>query len=143
MAAPDLADAGAREIVDLHDFFVRWFRGEVPDTRAVWARVADVLDDGFVLVSPEGEIYDCDTLLSGLRDRHGHHGPASDFTIWTRSAQLRHADETMAVVTYEEWQRRNGKERGRFSTAVFARDPRGPHGLRWLHVHETWLPVHD
>ena len=46
----------------------------------------------------------------------------------------------MAIVTYEEWQTFEGVEKGRLSTAVFERHPAMPNRVRWLSVHETWLP---
>jgi hypothetical protein len=48
------------------------------------------------------------------------------------------------VATCIEWQRNalqsTPPNNGRHLTVVFARDPEQPHGLRWLHLHESWLP---
>lgn len=140
----DIRDAKRRceeEIADLHRFFVDWFRGEVPQSDAAWARVTSALDGDFQLVTPDGEALPREILLEGIRARYGQHGPTSDFTIWTQRVEVRYADATFVLATYQEWQRCDGEERGRQSTALFAPDPQAPHGLRWRHVHETWLPV--
>jgi len=129
-----------REIEALHRFFVDWFRGALPDTDEAWSRFADAVAPGFTLVAPSGEAFDRDALLEGLRGRHGAEGPASDFAIWIRNFRDRHVTAGLATVTYEEWQRRAGEERGRLSTAVFLADAQAPNGVRWVHVHETWLP---
>ena len=52
-----------REVVELHGFLVNWMTGAVPRSAAAFARFADVLADGFVLISPRGEITERRALL--------------------------------------------------------------------------------
>ena len=47
----------------------------------------------------------------------------------------------LVIATYEEWQRWSGGSNARTSTVVFTIDSGARHGLRWKHVHETWLNV--
>jgi len=140
MEAADFACACEKEIEELHAFFVAWFNGAVPDSDASWARVSDALAPRFVLIAPSGQRFDRESILAGIRGRYGTHGPSADFAIWTQDYQARHVGAGQALVTYEEWQRRDGGERGRLSTAAFLADERAPNEVCWLHVHETWLP---
>ena len=57
-----------------------------------------------------------------------------------RAFQVRREFDGYLLATYEEWQR-NGLastpfDNGRLATVFFATGER----LRWLHIHETWLP---
>lgn len=128
------------EIVELHRFFTEWFNGARADTDATWAALEHGLAPDFVLVTPYGTVLERDALLASLRPLHGQHGPEAGFEIGIRGFACRHVDAHMAIVTYEEWQTFEGVEKGRLSTAVFERHPAMPNRVRWLSVHETWLP---
>ena len=54
--------------------------------------------------------------------------------------RVHHATDETVVAGYEEWQWLEDQETARHSTAVFGRVPEGSDTLRWMHVHETWLP---
>ena len=58
-------------------------------------------------------------------------------TIRNVETQWRHRDAVAA--TYEEWQEQAEFVTGRLSTVVFVVDDGAPNGLRWEHVHETWV----
>jgi hypothetical protein len=125
-----------REIEALHQFFEDWLSGERPETAAAFRRVDRALRPGFRLVHPSGAERSRDDILTGLR---GAHGSQPGLTIEIRNVQLCGAGAQLLAATYEEWQRSADTEDGRLSTVVFARHPEAPHGLRWRHVHETWL----
>ena len=129
------------EIVELHRFFTEWMGGVLPDTDATWSGLENGLAPGFTLVTPEGVVHERDALLASLRLSHGRYAPERGFKIGIRNFTCRHVEEHTVVVTYEEWQVLDGAERGRISTAVFERNPAMPNRVRWLHVHETWLPT--
>lgn len=141
MEAAEFACACEKEIEELHQFFVAWFCGTVPETDTAWARVEDALAPRFVLIAPSGRRFDRNEILAGIRSRYGTHDPGVAFDIWTLDYQARRVAAGQALVTYEEWQRRDGEERGRLSTAVFVLDESAPNEVCWLHVHETWLPT--
>lgn len=137
MSPKDLLQNGTREITEVHEFFQEWFRGERPDE--AFSRFEEALDSGFVIIGPGGQELDRGTILDAVRRQHGADPEA---VIEVRNVVLRMETETTAVFTYEEWQRQpDGTMRGRLSTVVFAREARAPNGLRWRHVHETWLPT--
>ena len=89
------------------------------------------------------------TLLSGggLWDLlRAEHGRTPTFKINVRAidqaARLRNG---VSVWTYEEWQRNalnaSPPDNGRAASVVFVEDPTTATGLKWAHVHETWLPA--
>jgi len=129
-----------REIVELHDFFQRWFRGEIPDQPSSFARFDQALAAGFEIVTPQGQALSRKRIIEAVR---AGHGGEPDAEIWIDDARLIAEEGQLIVAAYKEWQRRGGETRGRQSTAVFREDPSAPSGLRWLWVHETWLPESD
>ena len=128
--------AWQEEIEDLHHFFEAWLGGSLPRTEETFSRLPLILDPGFTLISPTGEVATRAELLETLWREHGVRG---EWRIWIERPQLRYEDEKVVLATYEEWQMVGGKTTARLSTALFSRTPTAPHGLNWLHVHETWL----
>ena len=127
---------GGREIVDLHAFFQDWFRGEAD--ASAFGRLDAALADEFVIITPQGRSVRRSGIIEGVRSQYGCDPQAS---LAIRGVTLQEACESMAVLTYEEWQGRYGQPAtGRLSTVVFGVREQAPHGLVWLHVHETWLP---
>jgi len=132
-----------REIIDLHRFFVGWFGGTIANTDEAYAQgFTSKCDPAFVLVSPAGTLTRLDDLAAGLRRGHGTN---QQFRIQVRDVETHHDANGIVIATYQEWQRNatsyKPPDNGRLSTAAFKRDPGAPNGLRWLHVHETWLPA--
>jgi hypothetical protein len=125
------------EIVELHGFFQGWLGGTLPPTDAAFARLADATDSEFILITPAGEVIRRQLLLSQLRAAHASR---PDWRMWIERAQLRCQSGDLTVATYEEWQQAGDTTTMRISTAVFRNRRGAPHGLAWLHVHETWLP---
>lgn len=129
-----------QEIIDLHRFFVDWFAGQLPRTDAAFARLNDVLAEGMVLISPAGAIQRRDQILSWIGGAYGTRKEATPpFRIWIEQFQLHHQVGRLALVTYEEWQEIEGETTARLSSALFREKEGTPHGVEWLHVHETWL----
>jgi hypothetical protein len=130
-----------REVVELHGFLVNWMTGAVPRSAAAFARFADVLADGFALISPRGEITERRALLRELEAAHGAHRTDDvGFRVEVREFRHRRTEGALCLVTYEEWQHVSGTTTGRISSAWFRARSDTPHGVEWLHVHETWLP---
>lgn len=127
------------EVIEAHRFFTEWFTGVIPDTDAAWSALEDTMAPDFALVSPHGVAIPRDELLKGIRANHGQHAK-TEFKIWIENFECRHIDGHVVIVTYEEWQTLGDETRGRLSTAIFERNPAMPNHVRWLHVHETWLP---
>jgi hypothetical protein len=118
------------EVRDLHAFFERWFAGTAESGEL---ERLDVLDDSFHMIGPDGRQQTVDEVRSAIEDAHGRR----PMQIEIRNVRVH---PTAPVGTYEEWQTSDGVVTGRTSSAVMAVDPSAPNGLRWVHLHETWLP---
>lgn len=132
----DLAERATREISELHQFFQGWFHGTLAE--GDFARFERVLDADFTIVTPAGRTLGRDAILAAVQ---GQFGRDSTTMLEIRNVIIHQVIGEVAIVSYEEWQL--GQEtgsRGRQSTAVLSHDPATPNQLRWLRVHETWLP---
>lgn len=126
----------AREIEELHAFFVAWFRGELPRTPEVFTRFTNVTAPEFTLISPNGVMIDYAAAVDWIENAHGSR---TNFNIWIENFRLHQQHDGVAIVTYDEWGESEDGVTSRVSTAIFADDETTPNGVRWLHVHETWL----
>ena len=124
------------EVQALHQFFQDWFRGVLPDTDEVYARLTAVLHETFVIISPDGTLSRREDLVTTLRLAYGQR-PL--IRIWVQNLQYRPIIPTIGLVMYEEWQTDNGKTTSRLSSALFRANTKTPQGVEWLHVHETWF----
>ncbi|MFB6264081.1 MAG: DUF4440 domain-containing protein [Bradymonadaceae bacterium] len=138
----DTLDRCRREIHETHDFFEAWFSGNCPETEEKFARLESALGAGFAMVIPEGRILERSELLQSIRQRHGFR-VGTDFSIRIDDVDVRVEREDVIVATYEEWQHMQGRQNGRISSVVFGREPDAPNGLRWQHLHESWLKTPD
>lgn len=131
------------EIQAVHAFFVDWFTGTIRrDETEFDAALTSRFAPDLVLIPPRGVTLEGDALLDGIRQAYDSN---SDFRIAIRNVRIHRVMGEHTLATYEEWQR-NAKassppNNGRVATVLFSRDANAPGGLRWLHVHETWLPA--
>jgi hypothetical protein len=137
LSAEAIESAIRQEIESLHEFFMGWFSGRL-SMDVFDAQFTQHMDPEFVLIPPSGELLTLANLSAGLRAAHGSN---PDFRIAIREVHVRRATGHHVLVTYQEWPRHAlasvPEDNGRVSTALF--DAAGE--LRWLHVHETWLPA--
>ncbi|MEM9489993.1 MAG: hypothetical protein AAGC55_12675 [Myxococcota bacterium] len=131
------------EIVDLHEFFVEWFTGSCESSDAIFAeRFTSRFTKSSILIPPGGQLMNAANLGTSIRAAYGKN-PA--FRIAIRNVAVRREQDGLLLATYEEWQRgaiySSPPENGRLSTALFEVASAAPGGLRWLHIHETWLPA--
>lgn len=139
-----LRDRCEEEVLGLHRFFERWYRGEPDPSGEEFARVSDVLTEDFRMVNPDGALVTRSELLAGLRSVHGTKpGGPQGFRIRIERLAYRMLGRGMAAVTYEEWHEAGTRSKGRISTAIFREHDDTPNGVEWVHVHETWLPTDD
>ncbi len=130
-----------QEVRSFHAFLRDWLAGAVPRTAETFARFSGAMDAGVEVVSPLGTVTGRDALVEEFEALHGQlAADAEAFDIWIENFRCRWLLGDHAVVVYEEWHRRRGATSARLSTALFRRDEAAPSGVRWLHVHETWLP---
>lgn len=133
----DIEDRCRTEVIELHRFFVEWFKGELSGDEA-FERFSRVMADGFEIIPPDGRKMNRDEILSAVRSAHGLEAGGS-FEIRIEKFESRLVGDGFLLATYQEWQRSGSGERARLSTAVFRARENTPNGVEWLHVHETWL----
>ena len=130
-----------REVREFHAFLRDWLAGAVPRTGETFARFSGVMGEGLEVIGPRGGVTGREALVEEFEGLHGELAADADaFEIWIENFRCRWAVGDHALVTYEEWHRRQGAESARFSTALFGQAEATPCGVAWLHVHETWLP---
>lgn len=137
MTSPPVPFADAvREIEALHDAFALWMGPGGGDT--VFARFEAAFAPEFTMVGPGGQRLDRAGVLDMLRARRAAFGPG--FAIRIDGAVPLAAGAGFLAVGYDEIQSNRPGPLRRRASALFAPAPAGPNGLRWLAVHETWLP---
>lgn len=135
----DLARRCLAEVDELHRFFVDWLGG---DPSADFARCETALGPGFRIVEPDGTIVERELLLQALESARGKHkGADPPFAIRIEDATARALPGGSCLVTYIERQIARGGSTARRSSALFANAAGGPNGVKWLHVHETWIAM--
>jgi hypothetical protein len=136
--------AASTEVVELHEFFTRWFHAELPHSDVEFERLASALAPDFEMVVPSGALIDRSAVLAGVRGAYGQWRGDDEATIEVRNVVARGVGSGLVQVSYEEWQLVGGAWKGRRSTALLRkRTEDDDSGFAWLHVHETWLPDTD
>lgn len=133
----DIQEAVRLEVERLHGFFVGWFNGTIPKT-AFEADFLDRMSKDLAYILPGGNRLGLDELAPAIREGYGSN---PKFRIAIGDVQVRWVFDGHVLATYVEWQRNamasKPPDNGRISTVLF----KGPEPLKWLHIHETWLPA--
>ncbi len=129
------------EVRRLHRFLEGWLTGALPRSTEIFDRdYARVFAPSLVVVDPGGVIYRRAGILEWTRAAHGIHAdPVKAFAIWIDDVRMHHHQGDLCLVMYEEWQPLEGARCCRLVTAPFTCSEDTPHGVAWLHAHETWL----
>ncbi len=130
----DLESLVEKEIVELHQFFEGWFSGEL--TGDAISVLDNVIHDDFVLITPHADQIDKSSLIKII---NSNQGKASDQKIWVENIRVRSTFERVILATYNECQRINKVETCRISSAIFRKDEKARNGIKWLHLHETFI----
>lgn len=126
-----LAQAAAREVVELHAFFVEAFTGRIGDfTRAEQALAPDLL-----MVTPEGRRVNRVQIMAGLRNAKAR----ADFRITIHDIKPVSEAERGVLLQYVEEQYRDGETSKRVSVALFEAASEAPCGVVWRYLQETWI----
>ena len=133
-----LHSKACEEIEALHCFFVGWFSGKIANTDNEFAKgFMERFDSQFRLIPPAGINLGLSQLASSIRSGHGSN---PRFRIQIRNVVVRRVFADHCLATYEEWQRNalasTPPDNARVASVIFRIDER----LKWLHVHETWMP---
>lgn len=124
------------EVEALHRFFVGWFSGKLP-LNAFELEFLARFDREFRLIPPAGVLLTLDKFKTAL---YRSHASNPDFRIAIRNVKVHQLLDGHILATYEEWQRNalasKPPDNARIATVIF----NNTQPLRWIHVHETWLP---
>jgi len=125
-----------KEIITLHRFFEEWFKGNLPDDEKTFSRITGVLDNDFLIVSPDGNITDKSGLTAGLKMAHSRWDTG---TIQIKNINGRYISGDICLLMYEEWQTTPEETTTRLSSALFQKEENAFNGVKWIHLHETWI----
>jgi hypothetical protein len=131
MSESELSAQVAAEIRALHVEFERWNRGESESSERIEASIPE----DFTFVTPQGEVVTGRELRENFRQGQGQR----QIRIRIENPILRWHGGDAVLATYEEWHEHADYTTARQSTVLFTRDAAAPGGLRWRHVHETWM----
>ena len=130
-----------QEVRGFHAFLRDWLAGAEPRTAETFVRFSGAMDHGVEVIGPRGTVTGRKALVDEFEGLHGQLAADADrFEIWIENFRCRWQGGDYALVTYEEWHRRQGATSARLSSALFRREAAAPGGVAWVHVHETWLP---
>jgi hypothetical protein len=131
-------EALEREVREVFEIFEGWTRGVLPDDDAVLGeRWVPRLHPDFRVVMPGGAVMGYGDTVAVVHDGYGSN---PGFRIALTNFRVVAASGSVAVVTYDEWQRgaRSGRvDNGRISTVVFTTE--GANRARWLLLQQTWM----
>ena len=149
-----------KEVHRLHNTFVDWFTCQIDNNESNFNRIEKSMDVSFHIINPQGICTNRQPLLDSLKNAYGCR-KGETFEIECKNLQLLYSlyssssssdkdgstgsgsavADTTYLVTYEEWHTMGTVKTARITSALFKYDPELPHQLKWVHVHETWMPV--
>ena len=130
-----------QEIIELHEFFEDWFTATIKETDENFSRFEKVLDDKFILITPSGEKLSREEILTFVEKAYGLRREVEPpYSITILNVHCAFKTEEYSLCQYEEWQKIGDKETARISSVLFQRCEGLPNRLKWIFVHETWLP---
>lgn len=144
-----LAQQCEDEIRALHTIFVTWFRGKAP-IETLKNDLLQRMSSQFSHVAPNGHmVIGRDVLIRYLTEKYSCYKDRT-FSIDVYNVQLLWSSPTHCLAGYEEWQswddedEENGVQQfGRLSTCLLERVSDGSGGLKFIHVHETWMEAEE
>jgi type 2A phosphatase activator TIP41 len=145
-----------REIRDLHQIFVTWFRGDA-DLSELQTELELKLLPGFSHVAPNGHmVQGRKVLLEYLNDKYACYKDQV-FEIQVYNVRILWQSEAKILACYEEWQSwdvpttteegasTDRQQFGRLSTCLLDHNKSSSFSdtFQWIHVHETWMEAEE
>ena len=129
-------DLVKKEIEELHEFFCEWFGGSMSES-LFESEFLNRFSEDLVSIPPAGRYLSLHDISKSVRAGYNTN---PQFRVQIRNVKITQHLGDYIVATYEEWQRNalasTPPDNGRVATVLFHSGDR----LRWLHIHETWLP---
>lgn len=122
-----------KEIEEFHEFCDKWLGGGIPQ-ESLHENFIAAMDDQFEIITPNGNHANLQVIAAVISSMYGSSGRR----VHVRNVQIREFDG-FYVATYEEVHTEGDIVTTRLTSSVFVDDPNRTNGVRWVHVHETWL----
>lgn len=127
------------EVIRMHEVIAEWTTGAAPNDDEWYARFANALAPGFMIINPDGVAEDRESIVSRFRDLHGSRA-GRNFQIQILEPAVHRASDDVTLVRYHEhWFERTDERSVILATALLLPAPDAPGKLAWRHLHETWL----
>jgi hypothetical protein len=126
-----LAEAAAREVLELHAHFVELFTGRSRD----FSRCESAFADAFEMVTPKG----ARLTRAQILELFGTAKARADFRITIHDLRPLREDATSVLLQYVEEQYRDGETTRRLAVALFETASHAPNGVAWRFLQETWI----
>lgn len=126
-----LAEAAAREVLELHALFVELFTGRSRDFSHCEAAFAAT----FEMVTPKG----VRLTRAQILELFGKVRVRADFRITIHDIRSLREDATSVLLQYVEEQYRDGETTRRLAVALFETTSHAPNGVAWRFLQETWI----
>eukprot|EP00755_Sulcionema_specki_P008564 Sspe_Gene.5971::Locus_1996_Transcript_1_1_Confidence_1.000_Length_710::g.5971::m.5971 len=140
-AKAEMEERCRREVLEVHDYFTKYFQGTIPRETIRTFRERFAAD--LTYIYPGGTRGGAGIFDWMEKEAHGS-SPEFRIKIDEASFTFRHLADGVCVVNYHEYQkgaRNSDPTNGRLTTAIYERHEDAPCGVRWLHLHEVWLPA--
>ncbi|KAK2995934.1 hypothetical protein RJ640_002159 [Escallonia rubra] len=129
----------ANDVVKFYLFLERWRRGETENSEHYLANLKAACCSSGVFVHPSGverSLHDCINALNGCYgDKQGN-----QFRIWVDQVLPEQIDSNTWLVKFKKWERSGEEQHGCMTTVLLSsKDASVAEGLKWVHVHQTWL----
>lgn len=132
----DILNNVREEVESLHEFFCGWFGGRLPKS-SFESQFLSRFSEDLIFVPPAGMLLGLENLSKSVFSGYASN---PDFRIQIRNVEVHREFDGHILATYEEWQRNalesEPPDNGRVATVLFSSSK----PLKWLHIHETWLP---
>ncbi|CAM6100642.1 unnamed protein product [Calypogeia fissa] len=127
----------ACEIVEYQIYLEKWLRGQVDTSDSGFWRLIHTMDEKSSLVFAHGTEGNAHLTIDGLRSLHG---AVPQFVIWVDRVRVKKLSEGAWSVIFDKWERPTPEElHCKIISSVLVSQAGTPNGLKWVHIHETWL----
>ncbi len=124
------------EIEALHQFFCGWFGGTLEQS-CFGEQFTQRFTPDLVFIPPAGRLLGLADISASVKAGYDSN---PEFRVQIRNVSIVREWQDYVLATYEEWQcnalASAPPDNARIATVLFRKEDR----LRWLHIHETWMP---
>ncbi len=131
----------SREILELHNFLERWFKGSIPKSEASFSRLKNAWRPPFKLVDPQNNIREADSIIE---QTYAEHGSSRTLEIRIKLLSVIFSERNdFAAATYEEWHIEGRTDEGRLCSALLFEPANSAQRLQWLYIHESGIVTEE